>query len=306
MSKQFKEYFRFSKAEQKGVIALLGIIGLLFITRYCIINFYPKSEIDKTNIAELQRKLDSLILHEKNQKENKKKRYNLSKSLPKVEEEFDPNLLSKIEWMGFGLSEKQTQVLLNYKDKAGGFKSKQQVEKMFVISEELYAAMHPFILLPDSTPKKQYQNNKEFEKWERKKYKKKVYPKVQINSADTSEFKALYGIGEVLAERIVKRREELGGFIAKDQLNEIFGLSEETLIRLDTQLLFERTEIQKININTATKEELKTHPYIFWQYANVIVNYRKQHGNYSSLEDLKKIVIIDDSLYQKVKPYLTY
>ena len=53
---------------------------------------------------------------------------------------------------------------------------------------------------------------------------------------------------------IVKRREELGGFISKDQLKEVYGLKEETLIRLDTQLIFVPTEIRKLNINQATKE----------------------------------------------------
>tara|TARA_B110000046_G_scaffold32429_1_gene34737 strand:- start:3429 stop:3857 length:429 start_codon:yes stop_codon:yes gene_type:complete len=139
-----------------------------------------------------------------------------------------------------------------------------------------------------------------------KKYQKKVlqYPKVDINEADTASFKRLYGIGEFLAEMIVKRREELGGFVSKDQRKEVYGLKEETIIRLDTQLIFVPTKVRKLNIDKATKEELKAHPYLYWKHANAIVNYRKQHGDYKALDELKKIVLIKNSIFQKVKPYL--
>ena len=99
-------------------------------------------------------------------------------------------------------------------------------------NDELHEQLSPHILLPETAPK----DLNRFPKWEKKKYEKRVrkYPKVDINKADTASFKALYGIGDFLADMIVKRREELGGFISKDQLKEVYGLKEETLIRLDT------------------------------------------------------------------------
>ncbi|MDB9963616.1 helix-hairpin-helix domain-containing protein [Vicingaceae bacterium] len=92
--------------------------------------------------------------------------------------------------------------------------------------------------------------------------------------------------------------------MSKDQLKEVYGLKEETLIRLDSQLVFVPTKIRTLNINSATKEELKAHPYLYWKHANAIVNYRKQHWDYKTLDELKKIVLINDSIFQKVKPYL--
>ena len=67
---------------------------------------------------------------------------------------------------------------------------------------------------------------------------------------------------------------------------------------------FVPTKIRTLNINSATKEELKAHPYLYWKHANAIVNYRKQHWDYKTLDELKKIVLINDSIFQKVKPYL--
>ena len=54
-----------------------------------------------------------------------------------------------------------------------------------------------------------------------------------------------------------------------------------------------------------TKEELKAHPYIRWQLANMIVDYRNQHGKFASIDDLKKIQLITDEVLNKIKPYLS-
>jgi competence ComEA-like helix-hairpin-helix protein len=63
-------------------------------------------------------------------------------------------------------------------------------------------------------------------------------------------------------------------------------------------------EVQKLNINTATKDALKTHPYIKWNLANAIVEYRNQHGAYKTLEDLKNISLIDEGAFKKLAHYL--
>jgi competence ComEA-like helix-hairpin-helix protein len=69
-------------------------------------------------------------------------------------------------------------------------------------------------------------------------------------------------------------------------------------------LKLETNFVKKFNINTATKDEMKSHPYIKWNLANAIVEYRNQHGNFSSLEDLKKISLITTEVFDKIKSYL--
>lgn len=300
MKQQVKDYFYFSKSEQKGVITLVVLLLMFLGIRFYLLDYDPKNEFEKVDLTALQFEIDSIenvlsLAHEK----EFRRRY--QKSVLEIKD-FNPNELSGEKWMEFGLSERQAKTLLNYKIKIGGFDSKVEVKKVFVISDELYAQLEPHILLPEFSPKKK----SAFKKWEKKKYAKssRVYLKVDINTADTAALKKLYGIGEVLAERIVKRREELGGFISKDQLHEIYGLKKETLLKLDTQLLLVSLEIRKLNINSATKEELKAHPYLYWKQANVIVNYRKQHGKYRDIDDLKKTLLINDSIFEKVKPYI--
>lgn len=127
---------------------------------------------------------------------------------------------------------------------------------------------------------------------------------VDINKADTTVFMALPGIGAKLAARIVKYREALHGFYSIDQVGETYGLPDSTFKKIRKWLVVKDTCIQKININTASLQELKT-PYINPNLANAIYQYRQQHGSYQNLQDLRKIVLVSDSLFNKVSLYLS-
>jgi DNA uptake protein ComE-like DNA-binding protein len=127
---------------------------------------------------------------------------------------------------------------------------------------------------------------------------------VDINKADTTVFMALPGIGSRLAACIVKYREQLHGFYSVDQVAETYGLPDSTFRKIRKWLVVKDTCIQRININKATIEELKF-PYISYNLANAIYHYRQQHGDYKSLQDLQKIVLVNDSLLNKLSPYLS-
>jgi len=92
---------------------------------------------------------------------------------------------------------------------------------------------------------------------------------------------------------------------AVEQIAETYGLPDSTFQKIKPYLFVTDGSIKKLNINAATTDELKTHPYIRYQLANVIVNFRLQHGNYKQVEDLKKIMILTDDVYEKLKPYIT-
>ncbi|PIZ06458.1 MAG: competence protein ComEA, partial [Flavobacteriales bacterium CG_4_10_14_0_8_um_filter_32_5] len=98
---------------------------------------------------------------------------------------------------------------------------------------------------------------------------------------------------------------ELGGFISIQQLNEVWGLAPGTFEKCLPQLEISVENIKKININTATSDELRNHPYINWKIANSIEKYRKANGKYQSLDDLKKLHLLDEEFITKIKPYLT-
>jgi len=127
---------------------------------------------------------------------------------------------------------------------------------------------------------------------------------VDINKADTTVFIALPGIGSKLAAGIVRFRDQLHGFYSIEQVAEICGMRDSTFQKIRPWLFVSDSFIQKININTATIEDLKT-PYINYNLANAIYQFRIQHGKFARLEDLRRIMLIDETVYKKIVPYLT-
>lgn len=140
----------------------------------------------------------------------------------------------------------------------------------------------------------------------RQKSRKPPTRELEINAADTAAFIALPGIGNKLASRIVLFREKLGGFVSVSQIGEIYGLNDTVFNLILPYLRCDTTLVRKIYVNQAEKEELKAHPYIRWNVANILVNYRHHHGPFRSINDLWKIETLDSSLIQRLEPYLSF
>ena len=225
-----------------------------------------------------------------------KKKYDTKKLPTKATYfKFDPNTISKAQWKKLGFKDWQIKTIFNYKSKGGSWRSKADVKKIYGLDEVDYNKLEPYILLPDIAQKKQYQSTK-----------KDYTQKVNINTADAKEFTNLKGIfSEKYASIIVKHRNSLGGFIKKEQLLEVWNMKEETYNDFISQVILGNTNPKQININIATTDQLKKHPYIDWKTANAIFKYRKANGNFKKVEDLKKIHLINNETYRKIKPYLT-
>jgi competence protein ComEA len=87
-------------------------------------------------------------------------------------------------------------------------------------------------------------------------------------------------------------------------VRETFGLPDSTFLAIRGYLSADAASVRKIDINTATKDELRTHPYIRWNLASALVEYRSRHGAFRSEEDLLKIALVDTALLRKLRPYL--
>lgn len=129
---------------------------------------------------------------------------------------------------------------------------------------------------------------------------------IDINTADTTAFIDLPGIGSKLASRIISFREKLGGFYTVNQIGEVYGLKDSVYLRILPYLKCNAATIKKLHINIAGKDELKKHPYIRWQIAEALISYRQQHGNFDSLTDLAKVNLIDSVVLTKMIPYLSF
>jgi DNA uptake protein ComE-like DNA-binding protein len=228
---------------------------------------------------------------------------------------FDPNDLDQQGWMKFGLTQRQAASIMRYVEKGGRFRTKKDVQKMYAITPDLFGRLEPNILLPDSFITQSYEprtfqkeeypakQEKSFEKWSEAS--SPITP-VEVNSADTTQLVTLPGIGPAFARGIVKYRNILGGYVSLDQLSEVFVLRDkpDAVEKLKQLLVVDPSQVKRIDINTATAEELKAHPYLNWKIANGLVNFRKQHGPFRSVEDVKRSVLMNDTLFLKIAPYL--
>jgi competence protein ComEA len=137
-------------------------------------------------------------------------------------------------------------------------------------------------------------------------YLKRQVKPVEINSADTAALIALPFIGSKLAARIVLFRQKLGGFASVSQLKEVYGLNDTAYQAIQPYLSCNRSLIHKLKINEALVDTLRVHPYIRWHLAKLLVNYRANHGSFKKIDDLLLVETVNDSLLQKLQPYISF
>lgn len=130
--------------------------------------------------------------------------------------------------------------------------------------------------------------------------------RLPFSEADSVTLQIVPGIGAATASRIIKYRERLGGFHSKDQLSEVFALKPEVIEGIWEYFEFDSGIKKKISINTVALEDLSKHPYITFQEAKVLIAFRKQHGTFSSPQDLLKIKIFKEEWVMKLSPYLQF
>ncbi len=65
------------------------------------------------------------------------------------------------------------------------------------------------------------------------------------------------------------------------------------------------SEDGRVNINTATEEQLMTVPGIGEAKAKSIIAYREENGSFNSIEDIVNVSGIKDGLFQQIKDYIT-
>ncbi len=129
---------------------------------------------------------------------------------------------------------------------------------------------------------------------------------IPFSESDSVTLQIVPGIGASTAGRIIKHREKLGGFHSKEQLNEIFGLKPEVIDLIWEYFVFDPSIYRKIKLNQIELEELSKHPYLSYQEAKVLLAYRKQHGKFSTSDDLLKIKIFKKEWIDKLAPYLSF
>jgi DNA uptake protein ComE-like DNA-binding protein len=202
---------------------------------------------------------------------------------------FNPNHLPAEQWRKLGLSDRQIAIIENYEAKGGRFYTKTDLEKIYNITARDYQRLEPYINLPDAAAERD-----------------KAPVIVELNSADSAKLTRINGIGAGYAIRIMRYRDRLGGFYRKEQLKEIFGIDSLLYLDIAPHVKVNAAMIRKIAINKVTLNNLLVFPYLTYKQKNALIEYRNQHGAYTSLADLRNIPIIDEGILRKIGPYMEF
>lgn len=277
----------FSKRSRKAILLfVLFLVIVVLIPRFVMLMQTPAAV--KFSQTDFQKKAYLSVKQNRFQSKNYKSKKSKFK---RPNSKFDPNSYAPSDWINLGLSEKQAAILVKFGKR--GFYSHEDLKKVFVISDDFFALIKDSLVYPEKTT---------FKKTEKPSVASIVV--VEINSAGEEELMKIKGIGSFFAKNIIKKRDALGGFISKEQLIEVWKMDSEKLYQIENFIEVDPDFIRKINVNTATAEELKAHPYFTWNVANSIVKLRQQLGGFQQLDDLKKSKLIDDDLFNKLAPYL--
>ena len=225
---------------------------------------------------------------------------------------FNPNTLTEDEWLQMGLTDRQVRGIMNYRAKGGKFYSKSDVAKLYTISEEEYAQLEPFIVLPEvggrpssnRTASKKIENQPVEE--ETKPKEKKAIPIVDLNTVDSTTLVELPQIGGYTASRILAFRDKLGGFIDKEQLRDVKGMDSARFNAIQPYIIIGEADLHKIDVNRADFKTLVGHPYLNYEQVKRIFNQREKRGMIKNWAQLQALIKDDGEVNPLLEHYLKY
>jgi DNA uptake protein ComE-like DNA-binding protein len=295
-----RKWFSFSKGERVAIISILAAIFILILA--CLFRPSRKSLSDESlhNLDSLLALRQTAIEAQQQQQAEKPQEVNELHPFP-----FNPNTITEDEWRQMGLTDRQVRNIMNYKAKGGKFYSKTDLGKLYTISEEEFAQLEPFIVLPEvsrNTSSKPNPKKQEEQAREEPKTVKKDIPIVDLNTVDSITLVKLPQIGGFMALRILEFRDKLGGFVNLEQLRDVKGMDEARLAVIQPYINIGEAEMRKIDINRTDFKTLVHHPYLNYEQVKRIFNQREKRGmikNWAQLEELLKEV-------GEVNPMLEY
>lgn len=217
---------------------------------------------------------------------------------------FDPNTVTEKELLTLGVPAKVARTWVKYTQNGGRFREARDIERVYGLSDQAVEQLLPYVQVPEAEEGHDRPGDQEPEG--REEPKPAAAPlRIDINQAGPEEWQQLRGIGPKLSSRIVRFRDKLGGFISIDQVGETYGLPDSTFQRIRTQL--QASPIQpSLRVNVLNKQGLGSHPYISYQEAEVLINYRSKHGPFQNVEDLRQVIALKKETLEKITPYLSF
>ena len=298
-----RKWFSFSKGERVAILTILAAILILVLA--CLFRPTPKSLSD----ASLHN-LDSLLALRQAAIEVQQQAEQTQEVAELHPFPFNPNTITEDEWRQIGLTDRQVRNIMNYKAKGGKFYSKNDLGKLYTISEEDFAQLEPFIVLPEvarnasskSASKKQEEQVGE----NPKPIEKKAIPVVDLNTVDSTTLVELPQIGGYMALRILEFRDKLGGFVDMEQLRDVKGMDDARFATIQPYIKIGEAETRKIDVNRADFKTLVHHPYLSYEQVKRIFSQREKRGMIKNWEQLEALLKEEGEVNPLLEYYVRY
>ncbi len=207
--------------------------------------------------------------------------------------DFDPNILDADGFVALGFSPRQADVIIRYRRSIGGFRTKDDFAKCYVVSDVMMERLGPHICMAEKDPHDSVSSDT---------------LRIEINSADSTTLRRISGVGDVLVVRIMEYRERLGGFVSVEQLAEIRGMTPENLDRIAEQIRVDSCEIQKIDVNFAPQKtlvgQMGNHPYVTGEMLRKLLKNRQLKGGWRNIGEMVEQDIMTSEEAERLSPYL--
>ena len=327
---KLKEFFYLQKSDRQVILVLASVIVIAFTLLYIIGEQYGN-----TNPSGERAMTDSIPSYTSDfQQHNRDTAIDEQPTSVQLFP-FDPNTADSTQLLRLGLQRWQVRNIYRYRQKGGVYRQPSDFARLYGLTVKQYKALAPYIrispdYLPASTLFPEHRNNGERKEYShssgnngeltntnspssikspqlessKPRYSPKLSPgeTVILNTADTTALQRVPGIGSYYSKAILRYAQRLGGYCRVEQLLEINGFPEESLPYFTIQ----NPEVQQLNVNTLTLEQLRKHPYINFYQARAILDYRRLHGFLHSLEDLKLLKEFPPEALQRLKPYVCF
>lgn len=220
---------------------------------------------------------------------------------------FDPNTADSTQLLRLGLQPWQVRSIYRYRAKGGTYRQPSDFARLYGLTVKQYKELLPYIRISDEYKSAaEVYGRTDADKVVRDslRYPVKLQPGqyVVLDDADTTSLRKVPGIGRYYASRIVRYRNDLGGYVSVAQLSEIEGIPESAL----SYFKVTGGAVRKLNLNRLTLNELKHHPYINFYQARRIIDYRRLKGPLHSIDDLRLLKDFTQRDIERLRPYVEF
>lgn len=276
--KQPSFFYSFTKGQRKGIMVLL-LLMLLFQAGYFIVasvdfTFAREQSAQEKKWLALQSKIDAL---------KAKKTVNKDTIYP-----FDPNYISDYKGYTLGLSTKEIDRLHKFRKSGKYINSVADFKQVTGVSDSLLAKLAPYFRFPGWVGKKTNVIAKQTVDRPHEISKEQKQPLLlDINEALEEDLVKVYGIGPYYARQLLRRRADLGAFVSMDQMDDFTEFSSDAIRGLRERFMVAgRPQVNKVNVNTASLQQLSRFPYFNRDIARAVITQRSMNGKIANVDEL--------------------